>query len=291
MSTPTISKTTSSNNVPPGTPVNFTVTLVIPANNTFLVSFIDLLPLLPSGSQYTIIPQSQSVPGFFEIVGRPGGPTGAQNLKATTGAISPETYTVTIEANTTEIDAGAVLSNIVEIQFLVNGIVGEAGTTAVATVAICIHGSSMISLPNNEQIEISKLQPGQLILGADGKPTNIIEVVPCWTRNDKCGNCIIFEKDSLFPNVPSRRFAVDAGHPICPCLNTSSYVPHLIPAKHFVNNKNIYIVNWEDVKFLLPGENKRYDIIMKDDSCKAYVANGIIVKARQERIIPGYSYV
>lgn len=34
----------------------------------------------------------------------------------------------------------------------------------------------------------------------------------------------------------------------------------------------------------------RYDIIMNENSCKAYIANGIVVQARQERKIPGYNY-
>lgn len=284
---PTLTKTTTSTNVTPGTPVNFTVTLVIEENATTTILFFnDSLPQLRSGSKFTL--ESQSLPNIFELVNNIDG---TQNLTTPTGVIPPGTYFITIQANTTEADAGAELPNAARLDYTV----GESGGTiiarATATVALCIHGSSMISLPNNEQIEISKLQPGQLILGADGKCTNIIEAVPCWTLNNKCGDCIIFEKDSIAPNVPSSRFAVDAGHPIFPRLNEAAYVPCLIEAKSFVNNKNIYIVKWEDVKYLLPGENKRYDIIMKGDSCKAYIANGMAVKARQERKIPGYSYV
>lgn len=282
---PTLEKTTTSTNVPPGTPVNFTVTLVVFSTEIFLTRLSDRLPLLPSMSQYTIT--SQSIPGFFTLL---SGLNGVQDLIAPTDIIREGTYTVTVQANTTEADAGAVLVNEAIIFYNIGQRSRIRRSLTVATVAICIHGSSMISLPNNQQIEISKLEPGQLILGADGKQTNIIEVVPCWTLNDKCGSCIIFEKDSLGTNIPSSRFAVDAGHSICPPSNIVN-LPYLIPAKSFVNNKNIYIVKWEDVKFLLPGENKRYDIIMKDDSCKAYIANGIIVKARQERKLPGYSYV
>ena len=174
-------------------------------------------------------------------------------------------------------------------QYNQSGGVASARDTAIATVAICIHGSSLISLADGNQIEISKLKPDQLILAANGKYTNIIEVVPCWTRNDKCGNCIIFEKNSLGANIPTARFAVDAGHPICP-PSTYNLKEALIPAKSFINNKDIYIVNWEDVACLLPGENKRYDIIMKEDSCNAYIANGMIVKGRESRKTAGYSY-
>jgi len=38
-------------------------------------------------------------------------------------------------------------------------------------------------------------------------------------------------------------------------------------------------------------KNRRYDLIMKNSSCKAYIANGVVVQARQNRGSPGYSYV
>ena len=287
MNIPQLSKTTTSINVTPGTPVNFTVILTIPVDSAPLLSFLDQLPALNSGSQYVII--EQSLPTLFTL----DTVAGVQQINAPVGQIDPGTYFITIQANTTEEDAGIELENRVTVKYPTPGVPGSISIiikTAIATVALCIHSSSMISLPNGQKIEISKLQPGQSILGDDGKPSNIIDVVPCWTRNDKCGDCIIFEKDSLGPNVPSSRFAVDAGHPICPPSNIVHF-PYLKPAKFFVNNNNIYIVKWEDVQFLLPGENRRYDIIMKDDSCKVYIANGIIVKARQERKQPGYSYV
>lgn len=288
MSFPFVGKSTGSINVPPGSPISFLVSILIFTEDVILTNFNDPLPLLPSGSQYVIT--SQSPLGFFSLVSGSGG---TQTIIAIPQPLASGSYTVTVTANTTGDDAGAVLPNTVNANFTVNGEPFSTSASATASVAICIHGSSLISLPNNEKIEISKLKPDQLILAANGKPTNIIDVVPCWTLNDKCGNCIIFEKDSLGTGIPSARFAVDAGHPICTPYSYNLYSGQiaLTPAKFFVNNKNIYIVKWEDVASLLPGENKRYDIIMKEDSCKAYIANGIIVKARQERKIPGYSYV
>jgi hypothetical protein len=63
----------------------------------------------------------------------------------------------------------------------------------------------MIKLASGDELEISKLESSQQILGADGVIIEIIEAIPCWLRvNDKkFGNCIIFEPDSLGDGIPS----------------------------------------------------------------------------------------
>ena len=218
-----IRKTSTSINVPPGLPISFDISLIVPAAGvTFVVtSFFDPLPSLVSGFPWTIT--AQNLVGFFNISGLPG----AQQLNLTSplpAIIPPGTYTATISANTNIFDAGDVFINLITASIQIGGVTGliqttsaTATATATASVAICIHSSSRIKLANNEEMEISKLQSGEKILGADNKIVPITESVPCWAGvyNTIFTPCVIFEKDSLSPGIPNYRFAVDSGHPIC----------------------------------------------------------------------------
>lgn len=282
-----LTKTTTSINVTPGTPIQFIVTIGSnnPLFNYTVFSFNDPLPALPSGSPWVITNPSQ-----FSIVG----PVGSQELifrTVTQTGIS----TAIITANTTLSDAGAILPN--SITAVVSDAAGNPITitaSATASIAICIHGSSKIKLSDKEDIEISKIQPCQEIIGADGLITTVVEAVPCWAgvNNESFGTCIIFEKDSLGPGVPYEILAIDAGHPIStPQEYRDKKQQSLKPAKSYLNpEKGIYSITWDKVESLLPGENKRYDLIMDDSSCKAYIANGIVVQARMNRTNPGYVY-
>jgi hypothetical protein len=92
--------------------------------------------------------------------------------------------------------------------------------------------------------------------------------------------------------VPSKRFAVDSGHPVC---SPDEYINNghkftKVAKSYIGQNSGIYGTTWDKVESLLPGENQRYDIIMPNDSCKAYIANGVVVQARQSRKDVGYLY-
>lgn len=288
----TLTNTTTSVNVPPGTPVSFVVTITVAAGETPFnaVSFTDPLPSLTSGSAWTIATQSPS--GFFTITGA----VGSQNLALTTplpSQIAPGTYTVTLTANTTLSDAGATLPSTATMTIQIDGSTGisqNISATAMASVAVCIHKSSLVKLANGLEIEIFKLRPGEEIMAADGRITKIVDSVPCWI--DTKGTCVIFEPNSLGLGVPSKRFAVDAGHPVCSpdeYLNNGHQFTKV--AKSYIGqNSGIYATTWDKVESLLPGENQRYDIIMPNDSCKAYIANGVVVQARQSRKDVGYLY-
>jgi hypothetical protein len=297
----TLTKLSTSTNVTPGTPVSFQLSFTVSSNGVsfVLTSFTDSLPALTGGLPWTITTQSPN--GFFIITGA----TGSQNLGITDSlplSISPGTYSVTLSADTNMSDAGDVLTNTATMVIQIggdDGITQNITASANASVAVCIHGSSMIKLANGREMEISKLQPGELIIGADGKVTSVVEAVPCWAGvHDKFfGNCVIFERDSLGPGVPSIRFAVDAGHPIC---TQEAYkkngVKSLQPAKSYLDqtqgneDEGIYVRTWDAVASLMPGKNIRFDLLMTHDSCKMYIANEIVVQARQERRVPGYQY-
>ena len=249
---------------------------------------------MASGFAWSIT--TQNPPGFFVLTGA----VGSQSLALTDPlptTFAPGTYSVTLSANTNVTDAGELLVNTATINIQIGSDAGPSQnitSSATASVAICIHKSSMIKLANGHEIEISKLKPGQEIMCGNGEVSALVEVVPCWIsdNNKICGKCIIFEKDSLGPGIPSKRFAVDSGHPISiPSEYKKLGKKSLRPAKSYLNkSKKIYATKWDMVGSLLPGENRRYDIIMKDNSCKAYIANGIIVQARQNRKMPGYNY-
>lgn len=287
----TLTNTTTSVNVPPGTPVSFVVTITVAEGETpfNVISFTDPLPPLASGSAWTIATQSPS--GFFTITGA----VGSQNLALTTplpSQIAPGTYTVTLTANTTLSDAGETLPSTATMTIQIEGseISQNISATATASVAVCIHKSSLVKLANGLEIEIYKLRPGEEIMGADGRITKIVDVVPCWIDNK--GTCVIFEPNSLGLGVPSKRFAVDAGHPVC---SPDEYINNghkftRVARSYIGQNSGIYATTWDKVESLLPGENQRYDIIMPNDSCKAYIANGVVVQARQSRKDVGYLY-
>lgn len=291
----TLSKTTTSINVDPGMPVSFDLSFTVASNQVpFVVnSFTDTLPVFTSGASWNLTTQTPA--GFFTIIGSPG----SQQLTITTPlptTIVPGTYSVTITADTELSDFGEVLTNMVTIiiQFPAGvnnpGLTQTITATATASVAACIHGSSNIRLADGTQLEISKISPGALIAGLKDESTPIIEAIPCWAGlyNKIFTSCVIFEPDSLGYGVPNSRFAIDAGHPMCTPQEYNGE-DALRPAKTYLNT-GIYLVKWDEVEKLLPGENKRYDIIMPQDSSKIYIANGIVVKARQERRITGYDY-
>jgi len=286
-----LTKKTTSDNVTPGDPINFEIELIVEGNPK-ITSFSDPLPA-PSGGVWQIL--TQNTLNFFIITGSPGTQFLEINPSLLPNPIAAGTYNVTIVANTNVNDAGETFTNGITMVYVANGATLIATASAQARVAVCIHKSSMIRLAGGEEMGISELEPNQEIMGADGIVSALIEAVPCWVidNNNVTLPCVIFEQDSLGPGVPSKRFAVDHGHPIATQEEYSKNGnKSLRPAISYLNeSKTIYCTLWNEVSSLLPGENRRFDIIMKDDSCKAYIANGIVVQARQDRKEPGYPYI
>lgn len=105
---------------------------------------------------------SESLPAFWAITGI----IGVQNLTITNlprFSLTPGIYTVTVSANTNMSDAGCTFINTANLGIQIGGASGFNKTitsTATASVAICIHGSSMIELSNGQQIEIFKIKSG-----------------------------------------------------------------------------------------------------------------------------------
>lgn len=135
-----LSKTSTSTNVTPGTPVNFTIQIIVPSSSVSfeVTSFNDPLPALTSGLPWSI--QTQSPIDFFVI----NGYAGSQNLALAQTLPSPiptGTYTVTISANTNIRDQNTFLVNNTSVSYQVGGESGINQTinaTAYGSIAFCI---------------------------------------------------------------------------------------------------------------------------------------------------------
>lgn len=287
-------KTTPIGDVIPGQTVFFTVTITVTGFMPFTYnSFIDALPAAPGSTAGWSI-STQSPGGIFSITGTvPNQSLAIPNLSL----LVPGTYTATVAAIIDTATAPPVnipLLNTATASITYAGLNGYAqsvSASATATIAMCIHRSSLIKLADGNEIEIDKIEPNTAIVAADGSNVNIVSAIKCWVSDPHggTGRCVVFEPDSIAPGVPTKRFGIDAGHPMAiPSEYNDNH--ELKPAKEFINDTTIYAGKWSDLGYLFEGENLRYDIIMPEDSCKAYFANGVVVKARQDRTEPGYSY-
>lgn len=92
--------------------------------------------------------------------------------------------------------------------------------------------------------------------------------------------------------MPNERLAIDPGHPICTTVTYSNECSKALkPASSYLNSSPpIYQIYWDDVSDLLPGVNARYDVVMTNTSYRAFIANGLVIKARASTFNPGYEY-
>src|SRR5205085_2011903 len=83
-------------------------------------------------------------------------------------------------------------------------------------IQICVHGSSQISIPDGTTKDIQDLRDEDTIVDASGQSISVKNVIQCWLGpkiEDKYQPVLVFEKDSLGPNLPSSRLAIDPKHP------------------------------------------------------------------------------
>ena len=152
----------------------------------------------------------------------------------------------------------------------------------------CIHSSSKVLLSDGSYKLITNVTSGDQVYSPDCKTAVVKEVVPCWLKvpNNPFHKCVVFEKDSLAPNVPSELFIIDPGHPMSFATNYDNN--GLMSAKEYVNGKTIYMSDYNDVKEMFPEDMKhnRYDIVLNRGD--TYVANNVIVKSRTSFKTAGY---
>ena len=152
----------------------------------------------------------------------------------------------------------------------------------------CIHNSSKILMANGSYKLVTDVTSGDELFSPDCKTTTVKEVVPCWLNvpNNPYHKCIVFEKDSLAPNMPNERFIIDPTHPMSTLKDYECN--GLVVAKDFVNGKTIYKTDYKEVQEMFPENMKhnRYDIVLtKGDT---YVANNVVVKSRVSFKNAGY---
>jgi len=154
--------------------------------------------------------------------------------------------------------------------------------------AACIHSSSKVLLSDGSYKLITNVTSGDQVYSPDCKTAIVKEVVPCWLKvpNNPFHKCVVFEKDSLAPNVPSELFIIDPGHPMSFATNYDNH--GLRSAKEYVNGKTIYMSDYNDVKEMFPEDMKhnRYDLVLNRGD--TYVANNVIVKSRTSFKTAGY---
>jgi hypothetical protein len=182
----------------------------------------------------------------------------------------------------------------------------------------CVHGSSMIDINGSTQSrKICELHSGDAIVAADGRHATVERVLPCWLKmpdSAEYHTCVVFEANSLGPGVPTRRFAIDPGHPMC--TPEEFYLKGrsaLKVASHYLGRSvsldasssssssttndttsgpslSIELTDWNTARQFFVGNHERYDLLLSADSCGAYVANGIVVQARQSLNKSGYDH-
>ena len=154
--------------------------------------------------------------------------------------------------------------------------------------AACIHSSSKVLLSDGSYKLITNVTSGDQVYSPDCKTAVVKEVVPCWLKvpNNPFHKCVVFEKDSLAPNVPSELFIIDPGHPMSFATNYDNN--GLMSAKEYVNGKTIYTSDYNDIKERFPEDMKhnRYDLVLNRGD--TYVANNVIVKSRTSFKTAGY---
>ena len=118
-----------------GSPISFTVTIVVTISGSdvvLLASLSDTLPALPSLSTYSIV---SAPPGTFALSGS------APNQSVTSifplPVIVSQVFSYTVMASTTMADAGATLQNTVTLTYVANGAPSTIPKSATATVALC----------------------------------------------------------------------------------------------------------------------------------------------------------
>jgi hypothetical protein len=284
-----ITKTTTSVNVPFGTPISFDISLIINKDGPSykLYSFTDNLPALDSGNAWSITTQNHT--GFFAITGS----VGSQQLIVTETlprVVDPGTYTVTVSANTNGADAGDTRNNTSTAQIKFNGssgLIQTKSSSATASIALCIHGSSMIQMKDGQK-RIDQIQQGDQVLSGEKEYAKVKEVVQCWLSFLGVDHdAIIFEPGSLSSMEdnefePSQRLIIDPGHPICTQKEfLENGYDALRPAGTYweeLKGNKIYTKKWTDI-FVQKEPSVRYDLIL-EDSYNTYIANGIVVRSR-----------
>ena len=244
-------------------------------------SNIRLATISPSG---TVTMFGTNIPSSYDYYALSYGSSAMYGLRAPLGSTNSEIFQIDLtNANITNI-RNNVLSN------------GNPASISSMTFSpsACIHGSSLVQINQQLTQPIYDIKDNDLIIDANGQQVVVEQNIPCWTHQTGAPyaqEAIIFEKDSLESGLPTQRFAIDPGHPMCtPEQFKIGGLNALKKASDYLDptNQNIKLTRWDQTAIELEGKNIRYDLVLSKNSCGAYIANGLVVKARISLKDPGY---
>lgn len=319
--------------IQPGGAATFTATYTATAADTTLGFIADLATLTPYGNQssvtvtagapplvYTKTSSStftavnQPIAFAYNVTGATTSAVAAFNEFRRLTSVTPATATI-VGGSATSV--GATSSTAIDVAdgYLSNtgyafGLPATtAGSVAFAGMGLtlpflgpCIHGASQVCLITSDgdevKREIAAIIPGDHVVSADGKASQVMEVTRCWDKHpewDVPHTCVVFPADSLGKGVPNKEFIVDTGHPISlPKDFERDGISGMMPAgwhlKRMEGKSTAYLSDWKAVGKGSAGMIVRYDLVLAEGSCGAYYADGVVVKARIAGADPGYHH-
>ena len=175
------------------------------------------------------------------------------------------------------------------------GAITATGSTTVFLALACIHEASMVKYLNEdgkvEERRVDGIKSGDYILDAHSEPVRVVNAIRCLTKHHLASyshSSIVLPVGSIALGVPDRLTVVDPGHPIAtPSAFATTGVMALMPARSYLGG---YSTSWDAACLLLPTSllPSRYDLVLEESSCGAYLANGIAVQSRVSEGDAGY---
>lgn len=163
----------------------------------------------------------------------------------------------------------------------------------------CIDHETEIEMADGTMKHIEDIRGGDHLRLADGQSGEVLTVVNCVLQEkevDLQHLCVVFEPGSLAPGIPSRRFAVDPGHPIAlpadfATRDHQAFKMARTWATHLSDPTQVHLTTWAQANsFLLQTRvSRRFDIILAHGQ-SAYLANGVAALSRASLELPGYDH-
>lgn len=174
--------------------------------------------------------------------------------------------------------------------------------TTTATVILCLHGDSLITLADGGKKRLKNIDSGDSVLGADGKAYAVDQLVACWLKDpstDTAPRAVVVKPGAYGEGLPTERLIIDIGHPVgrvtdyleggLQGLRPLSELLATLPASE---EKYFTVLPWERVHEWT-GEKKpvekRFDLVLEGGPA-AYIANGLAVRSRDSDKVAGYMH-
>jgi hypothetical protein len=141
--------------------------------------------------------------------------------------------------------------------------------------AACIHQASLIQRPPEYgHTPICELKKGDIVLGPAGQSMSVVDVVPCWLKLPQLTQyhtCVLFAP---------QEYALHGNSALKPAIEYNQ--PQF---------SGVTIIDWNKVAECIPGPNfMRYDLVLPEDSCGVYLADGLVIQGRKSILVAGYHH-